>query len=554
MRLPRSFSDLNLGARLGVVFGLVATVILAVVIAGVLYLDRLNAEFTQAVAERHARTRLVHGIVEEFGAMSRAVSNVLLVESAEEIAAEVRAIDAGKRSVGEMLERLAAGEHTLDEEKTRLAAVQERNSGYLVSLIKFTRLVDSGRLPGAKHVLATELKPRLEAASVAMRELSALQSTLMEQRRAQAAGAYRDARNLTFVLALLAVAVSTLTALWMARRVTAPLRKAVNMASRVASGDLTARIEVKGEDETGQLLAALTRMNDSLTGTVRQVRAGSDAIAGALAELVTGNGNLMQRTDEQSAALEESASAMQELTATVKLNAGHARQANEVAGKAVAVAGRGGEVMGQVVATMGSINESAKRVQDITGVIDGIAFQTNILALNAAVEAARAGEQGRGFAVVAGEVRALAQRSAAAAKEIKGLIGDSAARVGDGERLVREAGATMNAIVAAIRDVTALVGEISNASQEQSNGIDQVNQAIVQMEKTTQQNAALVEESAAAVESVERQAQGLVAAVAVFKLGDAPEDEPASLPAEPTVYPVPQPLHSSGLAMSLSVS
>jgi methyl-accepting chemotaxis protein len=523
--LPR-FADLHLGARLGLAFGLVAAVILAVVIAGVLYLDRLNGQFTQAVAERHAKTRLVHGIVEEFGVMSRAVSNVLIVDTPEEIGAEMKRIDAGKRSVSEMLERLAAGEHALDEEKTLLAAVQERNSGYLVALIKFTRLVDSGRLPGAKHVLTGELKPKLEAASVAMRDLSALQSTLMERSQAQAASAYREARNLTFLLALGAILMSTLVALWMARRITAPLRKAVRVASLVASGDLTAQIEATSDDETGQLLKALSRMNESLKGTVEHVRTSSDTIAGALAELVAGNGHLMQRTDEQSAALEESTSAMQQLTATVKQNAANAKQASEVAGKAAEVASRGSEVMGQMVSTMDAIHASAKRVQDIIGTINGIAFQTNILALNAAVEAARAGEQGRGFAVVASEVRALAQRSAEAAKEIKTLIGDSAARVEAGSTLVDEAGSTMDGIVTSIREVTKLVSEISTASHEQSSGIEQVNQAIMQMDKTTQQNAALVEESAAAVESVERQAQGLVSAVSVFKLTEENGDGP----------------------------
>jgi methyl-accepting chemotaxis protein len=307
------------------------------------------------------------------------------------------------------------------------------------------------------------------------------------------------------------------------------------------------RIEARSNDETGQLLSALARMTGSLTGTVQQVRSGSDAIAGALTELVAGNTHLMQRTDAQASSLEESASSMQQLTATVKQNAENARQANEVARKAAAVAGRGGEVMGQVVATMDSIDGSARRVQDIIGVINGIAFQTNILALNAAVEAARAGEQGRGFAVVASEVRSLAQRSAAAAAEIKGLIGDSAAKVGEGARLVNAAGKTMEEIVASIRQVTDLVGEIASASQEQSAGIDQVNSAIAQMETVTQQNAALVEESTAAVESLERQAKGLVAAVSVFKL------EAAEMGTDPISEPIFQPQPETGVRARIRV-
>ena len=536
--IARRFSDLQLGARLGLVFGLVAAAILAVVVAGVLYLDRLNAGFAQTVAERDAKTRLVHGIVEEFGGMSSAVSNALLVESVEEISAEMRRIDAGKRSVGEMLERLAAGRHALDEEKTLLAAVQERNSGYLVSLIKFTRLIEAGRLPSARQVLTNELKPRLEAASAAMRELSALQSRLMEQSQAEAARSYREARDLTFVLALLAIVLSTLVALWMARRVTLPLRAAVKVAELVAAGDLTARIETAGGDETGQLLSALTRMNAGLTSTVRHVRSSSDTIADALTELVAGNGHLMQRTDEQSASLEESTAALQQLTATVKQNAANAQQASDAARNVATIATRGGEVMGKVVATMDSIQASAKRVQDIIGVINGIAFQTNILALNAAVEAARAGEQGRGFAVVAAEVRALAQRSAEAAKEIKALLGDSAARIDEGTRLVGEAGATSDGILAGIRQVTGLVSEISSASHEQSGGLDQVSQAMVQMDRMTQQNAALVEQAAAAVQSLEHQAKGLVGAVSVFKLDGETDVAAVAPPAAPAAPPV----------------
>jgi methyl-accepting chemotaxis protein len=548
VKIALRFADLRLGARLGLVFGLVAAVVLAIVVAGVMRLDGLNGEFSRAVADRHAKTRLVHAIVEEFGSMSRAVSNALLVEGLAEVAGELARIDAGKKAVSEMLERLdlaSAGEP--EEVKARLQAVHDSNGGYLVGLTRFTRLLEADKGAEARNLLNSELKPKLEASSRTLQELSALESQLMERSQAAAAHAYREARNLTFLLAIAAIVLSTLVAGWMARRITAPLLYAVKVAGRVASGDLSGRIEARTRDETGQLMGALGQMNDSLTATVRQVRSGSDAIAGALTELVAGNTHLMQRTDAQASSLEESASSMQQLTATVKQNAENARQANEVARKAAAVAGRGGEVMGQVVATMDSIDGSARRVQDIIGVINGIAFQTNILALNAAVEAARAGEQGRGFAVVASEVRSLAQRSAAAAAEIKGLIGDSAAKVGEGARLVNAAGKTMEEIVASIRQVTDLVGEIAGASQEQSAGIDQVNSAIAQMETVTQQNAALVEESTAAVESLERQAKGLVAAVSVFKL------EAAEMGTDPISEPIPQPKSEIGVRARIRV-
>jgi methyl-accepting chemotaxis protein len=305
---------------------------------------------------------------------------------------------------------------------------------------------------------------------------------------------------------------------WLIGFVTRPLLEAVDVANAVAKGDLTRQIEVKSGDETGQLLQALKNMNESLTGIVTEVRGTTDSIITSSHEIAQGNADLSQRTEEQASNLEETASSMEELTSTVRQNAENARQANQLASNASDIAVKGGQVVGDVVHTMASISDSSKKIVDIISVIDGIAFQTNILALNAAVEAARAGEQGRGFAVVAGEVRSLAQRSAAAAKEIKTLIDDSVGKVDAGTRQVNQAGTTMTEIVQAVKRVTDIMAEIAAASNEQSAGIEQVNQAITQMDEMTQQNAALVEEAAAAAEAMEEQGNALYEAVGTFKV------------------------------------
>jgi methyl-accepting chemotaxis protein len=300
----------------------------------------------------------------------------------------------------------------------------------------------------------------------------------------------------------------------------AGLNEVARVLSAIARGDLREKIVNEYEGTFGQLKDDSNLMVEQLKKIVREIRGATEAINTAAREIASGNGDLSSRTEEQASSLEETASSMEELTATVKQNAENARQANQLAIGASDVALKGGSVVSQVVATMSSINESSKKIVDIIGVIDGIAFQTNILALNAAVEAARAGEQGRGFAVVASEVRSLAQRSAAAAKEIKGLIDDSVEKVESGSKLVDAAGKTMEEIVGAVKRVTDIMAEITAASAEQSSGIEQVNQAIVQMDQTTQQNAALVEQAAAAAESMEEQAQSLARSVAVFKVGE----------------------------------
>ena len=303
--------------------------------------------------------------------------------------------------------------------------------------------------------------------------------------------------------------------------ITQPINEAVKVAQTVASGDLTSHIVVETTEETGMLLQALKDMNESLIRIVGQVRSGTDTIAGASTQIANGNLDLSSRTEQQASSLEETASSMEELTSTVHQNADNARQANALAASASGVAVRGGDVVSRVVETMDSINQSSNKIVDIISVIDGIAFQTNILALNAAVEAARAGEQGRGFAVVASEVRTLAQRSAAAAKEIKELIGDSVEKVGAGSKLVAEAGSTMNEVVISVQRVTDIVAEISLATQEQSTGIDQINMAIGQMDTVTQQNAALVEQAAAAAASLQEQAAALAQVVSVFRMDHA---------------------------------
>ncbi|MFY0476502.1 methyl-accepting chemotaxis protein [Achromobacter marplatensis] len=360
---------------------------------------------------------------------------------------------------------------------------------------------------------------------------------------AQAEVDHRISRTVT--IALLAIALVLALGCWIFinRTVLRPLHQAGDHFDKIAGGDFTGRIEVRSTNEIGQLFGAIKRMQESLTRTVATVRRGVDEINVGSREISAGNTDLSSRTEQQAASLEETAASMEQLASTVKQNADNARQANQLAASASDVAERGGSAVAEVVSTMQGISASSRKISEIVSVIDGIAFQTNILALNAAVEAARAGEQGKGFAVVAGEVRSLAQRSAQAAKEIKGLIEDSVTKVGAGSQQVERAGATMQEIVASVKRVTDIMGEISAASEEQSSGIDQVNRAVSQMDEVTQQNAALVEEAAAAAGSLQEQAQRLAEAVAVFKInaGEVIEVPAHALAQQPAAPRMPAP-------------
>jgi methyl-accepting chemotaxis protein len=372
----------------------------------------------------------------------------------------------------------------------------------------------------AAAIIATKIDPLTAKAEDVLNRFVALQGS---QFSAALNNTEQHARNTT--LTILGVgALSLALAAWigwaLTHSIVLPLRSAVAVAERVTQGDLTQRAEVVGRDETALLLRSLNGMNDSLARVVREVRNSSDSIATGSTQIASGNADLSQRTEVQASALQQTAATMTQLGSTVRNNADNARQANQLALGASGVAAKGGAVVGQVVETMRVINTSSRKIADIIGVIDGIAFQTNILALNAAVEAARAGEQGRGFAVVASEVRNLARRSADAAKEIKTLINNSVEQVEQGTTLVDQAGQTMQEIVGAIKRVSDIVAEISAASVEQSSGVSQVSDAVSQMDQVTQQNAALVEESAAAAESLKQQAHALVQTVALFQLGN----------------------------------
>ncbi|MGA3888325.1 methyl-accepting chemotaxis protein [Ralstonia nicotianae] len=382
-------------------------------------------------------------------------------------------------------------------------------------------------------------------------KVTALSRMQMEIARASYEAGQREHDGLsalTAALLLVGIVGGGLLTWSLRRSITVPLNRAIEQAEHITRGDLTHAIHVDRADETGRMLLALQRMQESLQGMVGQVRTGSDAIASATQQIAAGNADLSQRTEQQASSLEETASSMEQLTGMVKQNADSARQASTLAANASDIAVKGGEVVGRVVETMAGIHDSSKKIADIIGVIEGIAFQTNILALNAAVEAARAGEQGRGFAVVAGEVRSLAQRSAGAAKEIKTLISDSVGRVESGTTLVAEAGTVIDEVVVAVKRVTGIMGEISAASDAQSEGIAQVNQAVTQMDEATQQNAALVEQAAAAAMSLQEQADGLRGTVAAFRTrADAPAQTVAR-PARPTATPVKAPARATAPA------
>ena len=423
-------------------------------------------------------------------------------------------------------------EHDLSaDERTLLAALQKNFAAYADGRVKWLQLMSEGKTEEAAKLRAEVTTPMGAATVKSFADLIEQQRKTAATEDAAAQQALEFWSWVIEACLVLSVLLAGVIVAWVVRSITVPIRQAVQVAQTVAQGDLSSRIEVKGHDETAELLRALKAMNDSLAGVVATVRGNAESVATASAQIAQGNQDLSQRTEEQASALQQTAASMEQLGSTVTQNADNARQADQLAQGASRVAGEGGEVVAQVVQTMKGINDSSRRIADIIGVIDGIAFQTNILALNAAVEAARAGEQGRGFAVVAGEVRSLAQRSAEAAKEIKSLITASVEQVEQGTTLADKAGATMGEVVHSIKRVTDIMAEISAASAEQSSGVKQVGDAVSQMDQATQQNAALVEESAAAAESLKGQAQQLVQAVSIFKVAGATASKPAPVAA-----------------------
>jgi methyl-accepting chemotaxis protein len=522
---------LNVSTRLALASAVV--LVLLIIAAGVgMWQLHVVAQATQQMMEKPlAKERMVSDWYRNiFGSVRRTMA---IAKSTDDsigkfFEKDIAATTKGTSEIQKGVEALLGDD---PEEKAMFAKIGEIRKAYSASRDAVIKLKAEGDITESSRIFEQQFVPLAEQYENAVRDMLSLQRKQIDASVDNINDIYRRSAELLAVITVLGVLLGVACSIVVARSIIGPLGIAAGIATRVAQGDLTGHIEVRSKTEIGRLMLALRSMNDKLVDIVTQVRHGTDTIATASSEIAAGNLDLSSRTEQQASSLEETASSMEELTSTVKQNADNARQANQLAVSASEVASRGGEVVSQVVTTMGSINDSSKKIVDIISVIDGIAFQTNILALNAAVEAARAGEQGRGFAVVAGEVRTLAQRSAAATKEIKELIDDSVAKVDIGSKLVNEAGTTMEEVVSSIRRVTDIMGEISAASSEQTTGIEQVNQAIAQMDEVTQQNASLVEEAAAASQSLQDQAGQLAKAVAVFKLSAADVAAPVVNPA-----------------------
>jgi len=519
-------SHMRVKSKLMLGFALLAAIVLLVSGLSLNSLSHANARFADYLDGVGMRERMAEDIRGAAARRAIAARNLVLVTQDTDREAERIAVTQAHRDMGKTLTQLKdalAKASDLGERDLALVAEIERvESLYGPVALAIVGLALEGRHDEAVAKMNAECRPLLAELLKASAEFIAYEQRQAGERVQAAAQGYVHDRLIMLGASGVAVLAAVLMGWLLSNAVTRPLLRAVHLAEAVASGDLSSDIVVDTHDETGQLLAALKRMNDSLVSMVGQVRQSADGIATASQQIATGNLDLSSRTEQQASALEQTAASMQEMTSTVQQTAESSRQASQLANAAVEVAGRGGEVVERVITTMSQITDASRRIVDIIGTIDGIAFQTNILALNAAVEAARAGEQGRGFAVVAGEVRLLAQRSALAAREIKGLIGDSVQKVETGSQLVGEAGSTMGDIVSQVRRMTDLMAEIKASANEQSSGIGQVNQAVASIDQGTQQNAALVEESAAAAESLKLQAAALMQVIAQFKLADAP--------------------------------
>jgi methyl-accepting chemotaxis protein len=523
-----NFSQMKVSTRLAVGFGLVACLLALVAFFALNRMARLEAAMVQITDVNSVEAALANRMDQSISNRALGLRNLILLDQNEQhdqiqievdrIADETKAYADTQAKLDSMFSTLPG---TMPKEKALLEQIKQQNEQAQPLIEKAKQLALSGQKDAAYKLLRFDFRPVQRKWWDLVHELRNFERQQNDDATAAAKASYASSRAWMLMLTAVALLASLASALLITRGLVKQLggepTDAVEVAGRIAAGDLTVAIATR-EGDHSSLMHAMKTMRDSLSGIVSQVRVSTDTIATASGQIASGNLDLSSRTEQQAASLEETAASMEELTATVKQNSESARHANELALSASQVAERGGTVVSQVVETMGSINQSSQKIVEIIGVIDGIAFQTNILALNAAVEAARAGEQGRGFAVVAAEVRSLAQRSATAAKEIKALIDGSVQQVQAGNRLVDTAGMTMNEVVESVRRMTLIMAEILSAGDEQATGIDQINRAVTQMDEVTQQNASLVEEAAAAAESMREQAAALVQTVSVFEV------------------------------------
>jgi len=538
--------NLRLSSRLALGFGLVLALLVFVAVMGIYQMAKTNQQLNDIVNVNNEESRLAIAMRVAINQVATSTRNIVLITEEDAMKAEVERLqqsrasyDTAEQKLGMMFDSIA---DTSPEEKATFSQIKELKDIARPSINKVIELARANNKQEATTVLLKEAQVAQGNWLKALSELAKIEDDLNIKLATDAKADYAFGRIAMLVSSILALGSGIGAAVLLTRSIVSQLggepAYATEVVQRIAAGDLSLPVNVKHGDTTS-LLAAMMKMQQALVDVVENIRSGSESIATGSGQIASGNADLSQRTEEQASNLQQTAASMEQLTSTVKNNADTAHQATSLANSASNVAGKGGDVVGRVVQTMDEISAASKRIGDIIGVIDGIAFQTNILALNAAVEAARAGEQGRGFAVVAGEVRTLASRSAEAAKEIKSLIGASVEKVEAGTGLVAEAGRTMEDIVGQVRRVNDLIAEISAATVEQTAGIGQINDAVTQLDQVTQQNAALVEESAAAADSLRNQAAMLVQSVAVFKTAGAPSlvSTPAVTASKPAAVP-----------------
>jgi methyl-accepting chemotaxis protein len=517
------FSNMKIGVRLGLSFALVLGILCSVALAGVTRITAIDNAVTNAVDFTASESNLLSAIRGDVKDAGDAARNIIMLHDAARMDEQKQILDqklAGSLESEKKLNELFGRDPGTTSEEVNFLKQLKAARDQTLPLIEKVVGLGVRNDPGATEVMVNETAPALTRWIQIITEFRSYEFKAAADAAADAHATYASSLNVMLTLSGIGILVGVVVAWLATRSITLPIAQAAHLAQTVASGDLTSRVESNRRDEIGLLLQSLQTMNGSLTDVVSGIRTTMESVTVASQEIASGNTDLSARTEEQAASLEQTAASMTQLTETVKQNAGNARQANALATRATDTADAGNEAVQGMVGTIERISASSSKVSEITGVIEGIAFQTNILALNAAVEAARAGEQGRGFAVVASEVRSLAQRSAAAAKEIKDLISSSVAMIQSGAQQATEVSVTMGQVKQSIKQVSDIVGEIATASEEQSRGIEQVNQAVGQMDEVTQQNAALVEQAAAASESLQEQAIRLQQSIAVFKIAE----------------------------------